>query len=60
MSLQVQPELCSEKDMTEDQQEDQKCNTTNNLICSPITPDKDEDSQFQEGGIRGWTTLIGA
>ena len=59
MSLQIQPELCSEKDTTEDQQEDQKCNTIN-LVCSPITPDNDEGSQFQEGGIRGWATLIGA
>ena len=59
MSLQVQPELCSEKDTTEDQQEDQKFNT-NNFVCLPITPDKDEGSQFQEGGTRGWATLIGA
>ena len=61
MSLQAQPELCSEKDTTEDQQEDQKCNT-NDLVCSSITPDsdKDEGSQFQEGGVRGWATLIGA
>ena len=59
MSLQVQPDLCSEKDPMEDQQEDQKC-TINELVYSPITPDKDESSQFQEGGIRGWATLIGA
>ena len=25
-----------------------------------ITLDKDESSKFQEGGIRGWATVIGA
>ena len=58
MSLQVQVELSSEKDTMKDQQEleDQKCSS------SPvtITSDKDEGSQFPEGGTRGWATLIGA
>ena len=59
MSLQIQVELPSEKDTMKDQEEDQKCNS-NNFVCSPIASDKDEGSQFQEGGTRGWATLIGA
>ena len=58
MSLQVQPECCSEKVTTKDQEEDQKSNIIN-LVSTPITPNEDEGSQYQEGGIRGWATLIG-
>jgi hypothetical protein len=42
----------------EDQQEDQKSNIINS-VSTPIASGKDEGSQFQEGNIRGWATLIG-
>ncbi|KAF8809866.1 MFS general substrate transporter [Phlegmacium glaucopus] len=55
-----------QKIKTEDQEENQICNTDNS-VSSPnektlgmITLDKEEGSKFQEGGTRGWATVIGA
>jgi hypothetical protein len=66
MSLQVHPSSIVQQNDTQTEQE--KKYDANNSISSPNeeilgaigTLDKDEGSEFLEGGIRGWTTVLGA
>jgi hypothetical protein len=66
MSLQVHPSSVVQQDDT--QADDEEKYDTSNSISSPNEDilgtigslDNDEGSEFQEGGIRGWSTVIGA
>jgi hypothetical protein len=63
MSLQVHPSSVVQQDDT--QTDDEEKYDTSNSISSPNdeiirTLHNDECSEFQEGGVRGWATVIGA
>ena len=66
MSLHVHPSsVVQQYDYQTDQEEKYDANNSisspNEIILGTVgTLDKDEGSEFQEGGIRGWATVIGA
>jgi hypothetical protein len=66
MSLQVHPSsIVKQYDTQTDQEEKYDVNNSisspNEMFLNTIgSLDKDDGSEFQEGGIRGWATVIGA
>ena len=63
MSLQVHPNSVVQQYDTQEEKYDanNSISSPNEMILGTIgTLDKDDGSEFQEGGIRGWTTVIGA
>ena len=55
---------CDPQTSTTDQEEQYDANNSvsfsNEKSSDTIIVDKEEGSEFQEGGIRGWATVVGA